>query len=134
MSTISTRLIAAIFIAMTLLWSAPSLADTAHATGDTHVDFSAPTANFGSNPNMFVATADKKSGERWVFVRFDLSTLSSVGEIDIAKLLMFPNQVQNPGDIHLHLVTEPWDEATVTAGSRRLCAPNFLVKSACAVA
>ena len=63
-------------------------------------------------------------GDRYSYVRFDLSFIPADALILNATMLLFVERVLNPGLVNLHLVLEPWDEINLHAKST----PEILTK------
>lgn len=109
----------------------PVQADTLHATDDSYIDLVLTGENFGGNPNLVVQNLDigKKGGENWVFVRFDLGTLpDGIGSVDVdkASLRLWVGKVMVDGVLNLHVVTESWDEASLTGDLPPSFDPAFI--------
>ena len=97
-------------------WNLPAQAITLHATDDTNINLNQPNQNNGANAQVFVRNVGS-GGERQAFVKFDLSPLPAESTVDKAVIRLFPNNIQNTGDLTLHEVLADWDEASITAGT-----------------
>ena len=97
-------------------WSLPAQAITLNATDDTDINLNKQNQKNGTSAQVFVRNVGS-GGERQAFVKFDLSPLPAGSTVDKAVIRLFPNNIQNTGDLTLHEVLADWDEASVTAGT-----------------
>ena len=109
-------IIGAISIVFFFWWYGASQALTLHTTDDTNINLNQPGQNNGAHAQVFVRNVGS-GGVRHAFVKFDLSPLPAGTTVDKAILRLFPNNIQNTGDLTLHEVLADWDEANLTAGT-----------------
>ena len=109
-------------------WSLPAQAITLHVTDDTNINLNKQNQNNGTNAQVFVRNVGS-GGERQAFVKFDLSPLPAGSIVERATLRLFPNTIQNTGDVTLHEVLADWTEGTLTAGTAPALGPLFTTGS-----
>ncbi|MGA2961835.1 MAG: DNRLRE domain-containing protein [Candidatus Korobacteraceae bacterium] len=98
-------------IATLLLLVSAASAQSAPPVGDTIVDSSNPSTNFGSAPNLAVGSGQSS------LIQFDLSVLPAgltASQISKASLRLFVNDVITSGGIDVSPVTSAWSESAVT--------------------
>ncbi len=99
-----------VVVAGTLLLPALWAVD-APLTSDTYISTAATGSNFGVATNMIVLSGN--SG----LVQFDLSSVPPSSTVTAAYLVVYANKVLAPGTLNFAVVTSPWTELGVTAGS-----------------
>lgn len=82
-----------------------------HVTDDAEINFATPNENFGKLGAMKIRSS--ASGERQMFVRFNLTPISEGASINKATLRLFVKSVTDAGFMDVFLVNESWDEATI---------------------
>ena len=88
----------------------------AHATdasvvGDTYVNSTFPSVNFGGLSNLYVGTNGT------ALIQFDLSSLpagTTASQIGKVTLRLYINRVNTPGLVTVQPVTSAWNESAVT--------------------
>jgi hypothetical protein len=93
------------------LCALPALSDTLPVNSDTFTNPGSPNQKNGSNAGILVRNT---LGDRYGFVRFDLSALPPATPIAKATLRLYANQVLSSGDLDVKPVLGTWDEATLT--------------------
>lgn len=95
--------------------SSLAMADTINITNDAHIDLGSPADNVGTVPNLAVSNiVSKRSGEKLTFVSYDLLPLPAGAQLEQAILRLFVGKVHTEGLIDLYLVTELWEEHTIS--------------------
>jgi hypothetical protein len=100
-------------------------ADTLHVSDDAFVNLSQPGQNHGAQQALWVDNV-APGGERRTLVRFDLTPLAfPAGNARVGRcvLRVWINAVPHPGSVELHLVTQTWDEGSVTAATAPTLGP-----------
>ena len=94
-----------------LLAGLPARADTLHVASDTMTNPASPNQKNGTNSDLIVRNT---LGDRYGFVRFDLSPIPAGTAIARASLRLYARQVLSSGIMDVKLVQGAWDEATLT--------------------
>lgn len=95
-----------------------ALSHTLQVTDDTENNLSQLNQNNGNAANLLIKNAGT-GGDRPVFLHFELSTLPAgitAADVDKATLRVFVHDIDNPGDVEVHQVMDPWAEDTLTQG------------------
>lgn len=119
------RYFLSVFVLVGMFCAIPANAITLHTTDDATIDLSKPNKNEGDKKDLEVRNTGS-GGEHQVFVRFDLSPLPNGAAVDKAVLRLWTNKVKNEGALDLHVVMDPWDETSLTAGTVPLLFPAFV--------
>ena len=111
-------LILSILISFSII---PSVkADTLSVSDDTFIDLVDRDSNWGTNPSLIVTDiVDRKSGERYLFLRFDTSIMPENEKLilNMASLKLWIDKVHEPGELEIYLIEKLWDEFTLTANT-----------------
>ncbi|MBD3399975.1 MAG: DNRLRE domain-containing protein [Candidatus Coatesbacteria bacterium] len=83
---------------------------------DTYVYRATPDDNYGNEAGMYVSSTTQC--EDVTLLAFDLSALPAGGAVRSAWLELYLTTVNEPAPVLLELVSEPWDEETVTWNTR----------------
>ena len=112
------RMISTICLAVLLLvlWRAPGHALTLHLTDDTNINLNNLGQNNGGSQTVLVRNVGA-GGVRHAFAKFDLTPLPPGVVISPATLRLWVSKLEDASSIHLHLVTGPWDEGSLTAAA-----------------
>ena len=94
-----------------LLGGTRSWADTVNVTSDTFTNPGSVNQKNGTNADIIVRNT---TGDRYGFVRFDLSALPPGAAIARATLRLYASQVLNSGTLDLKPVLGAWEEATLS--------------------
>jgi CSLREA domain-containing protein len=92
---------------------------TLDAVADSYVDQANPSANYGTNPNVYAALNTSLQA-RVTYVRFDLSTLPAYSTIKSASFQMYQDSATglSPVTLTLGRCAATWKEATITWSTR----------------
>jgi len=95
-----------------------TLTTAATRGGDTYIDSSATTSNFGTATNLNVAGKNSGANPVRALIQFDLTSLPSIG-VKQAKINLFVSSINKAGFIYeAHLLTSLWTESGATWANR----------------
>ena len=110
-----------------LLCSGPLVAQTLDVAEDSYTRTDSPSRNFGGNSALWIS----HWSSRHAYLQFGQSTLPNETVIS-AVLRIALDQVSNDGDIAVHAIQSPWDEASVTAESMPTIDPQAIATASVA--
>lgn len=104
---------------------------TLQAVADAHIDDGAPSVNFGSATNLWVALYGEFNSLQQTLARFDLSSIPSGATIDSATFQVYLNQATGLASVTMSFsrAGASWAEGSVTWNNR----PTFYLVSSASV-
>lgn len=114
--------IAAGIVVLAVLYGVSAQADTLHVAADTNVNLATPGQVNGATSSIFVRNSGA-GGERHAFLRFDLAPLPAGTVVNKATLRLWVAAVNDDGPVDIRVVSDAWDEATLSASTAPALGP-----------
>jgi len=90
---------------------------TLSAVGDTYIDKSNKSDNYGTSTSIQVNKGGGSIGDERALLQFDLSTIPAGATITGATLRLQATSVSGSFDINVYEITQAWDEGTGNGGA-----------------